>query len=226
LKAKWLKKQDRDWILRNPKDVVTVELHLPFGTAVRNDFGLWGRNAELLASCGDQDAEACSRVIFDRLWESIRADAEAELVRRLDCQFALVEQLQIRYAGFFKLRIGEIVTQMGAQIGRQLEGGLPRTAAGCDAALTLSLKGRPNRDCWSRAEFSEDGRDPVSLQRFLGWFSWRNGFRVKHSPPALDLDFETKCAWPQRPTWFEPGRSGGPPNKPLQPTSGAKTEVE
>jgi hypothetical protein len=115
---------------------------------------------------------------------------------------------------------------MEAQIDRQLTGGAARRAPGCEAALTLHLIGRPNLSCWSRAEFSEDGRDPVSLQRFLGWFSWRNGFRIKHSPPALDLEFENKCAWPQRPTWFGPGRSGGPPNTPLQPTSGGQVGVE
>src|SRR5229473_6562406 len=47
LKAKWLKPKDLDWILRNPKDEVVWRLYRPFGTGVRNQFGLWGDNESL-----------------------------------------------------------------------------------------------------------------------------------------------------------------------------------
>lgn len=43
LKTKWLKPKDLDWILRNPKDQVVWTLYRPFGTGVRNEFGLLGR---------------------------------------------------------------------------------------------------------------------------------------------------------------------------------------
>ena len=55
LKAKWLKPKDLDWILRNPKDQVVLTLYRPFGTGVRNEFGLWGDNVALHESCGDKD---------------------------------------------------------------------------------------------------------------------------------------------------------------------------
>src|SRR6266550_1238830 len=48
LKTKWLKPKDLDWILRNPKDQVVWTLYRPFGTGVRNEFGLWGDNKALL----------------------------------------------------------------------------------------------------------------------------------------------------------------------------------
>jgi len=44
LKIKWLKPNDIEWILRNPRDEVVGNLYRPFGTGVRNQFGLWGEN--------------------------------------------------------------------------------------------------------------------------------------------------------------------------------------
>ena len=76
IKTKWLKPKDLDWILRNPKELVVWTLYRPFGTGVRNEFGLCGDNQALRDSCGDKNPEGCSVVIFNRLWESVRADAE------------------------------------------------------------------------------------------------------------------------------------------------------
>src|SRR5438477_12205812 len=89
LKTKWLSPKDLDWILRSPQRQAVGTLYRPFGTGVRNQFGLWGGNQELRASCGTDDPEGCSMVIFNRLWQSVRSDANPTLVRQLDCQFQL-----------------------------------------------------------------------------------------------------------------------------------------
>jgi len=57
LKTKWLKPHDIDWIKRNPKEAVVWRLYRPFGTGVRNEFGLWGDNQALRDSCGTNDPE-------------------------------------------------------------------------------------------------------------------------------------------------------------------------
>ena len=116
LKTKWLKPKDLDWILRNPKEQVVSTLYRPFGTRVRNEFGLWGDNQALHESCGDKNAEGCSAAIFDRLWESVRADADPSLVRQLDCQFQIAQAIDIIEAGFYKLTTGELVKAMQSQI--------------------------------------------------------------------------------------------------------------
>jgi hypothetical protein len=113
LKTTWLKPKDLDWILRNPK-------YRPFGTGVRNEFGLWGDNVALHESCGNKDAEGCAVVIFERLWESVRADADRSLVRQLDCQFQLVQTIHISEEGFYKLTTGELVKTIQSQINDQL----------------------------------------------------------------------------------------------------------
>jgi len=206
LMSQRLPKEDLDWILRNPKDSVVDSLHLPFGTQVRNSWKLWGENKDLLASCGVDDAEACSGIIFERLWERVREDADPLLVKRLDCQFQLIEEAQINYKGFYSLRIGEVLQSVQSQIDRQLDGltGRLQLPPDCPATLRLRVTGDPDLNCWARVEFSEDGHDPVALERLLGWISWRNGFDVLHSPPAIEVRFRDKCAWPEAPTHFLP----------------------
>jgi hypothetical protein len=100
LKTKWLKPKDLDWILRNPKDQVVWTLYRPFGTGVRNEFGLWGDNQPLHESCGTPDPEGCSVVIFKRLWESVRSDGNPSVLRQLDCQFQLVGAIHVSLKGF------------------------------------------------------------------------------------------------------------------------------
>lgn len=204
LRQNWLSKEELDWILRNPKGQVVATLHLPFGMQVRNEWRLWGGNKELLASCGVEDAEECSGIIFMHLWESLRKDADPLLVKQLDCHFQFMEQIHINYKGFYKLRIGEILTRVQRQIDDQLPDLASRFPEGCSSRLDLQPKGDPNLSCWSRVEFSEDGRDPVSLDLLLGWLSFRNSFEVNHFPPVIQLDFYKKCSWPEQPREFKP----------------------
>jgi hypothetical protein len=206
LRTRWLGRESLDWILRTPKDVATSEMHLPFGTQVRNQFRLWQGNTALLQSCGVADPEGCSAIIFAHLWEAVRADADTGLVRALDCQFALTEKVQVRYVGFYKLRLGEIIDSVQAQIDRQVGSQTSGQPAGCRASRVLRLRaqGGPKAGCWARIEYSEDGHDPVSLERFLSWFSWRNAFTTMNAPPYIDLRFNQPCAWPKPPVGFQP----------------------
>jgi hypothetical protein len=48
----------------------------------------------------------------------------------------------------------------------------------------------------------------VTLDAFLGWISWRNGFDTRHAPPYLELPFHDQCAWPERPDQFRPDSAG------------------
>ena len=69
-----LSKRDRQ-ALRQFQRSDLVSLHFELGMLVRNEFGLWSGNRELLASCGssDQGAEDCSPIIIDRAWEKLQA---------------------------------------------------------------------------------------------------------------------------------------------------------
>ena len=158
----------------------------------------------LLASCGTTQAEECSGIIFNRLWASVREDADPALVQKLDCQFRLIEQVKIEYKGFYALRVGEMLKRIQEQIDQQLPTRTSGAAAPCETSLRLQPTGNPNLKCWVRVEFSEDGGGPVSLDRLLGWISWRNGFDVLNSPPDINLRFHEKCAWPEPPPQFQP----------------------
>ena len=205
LRRRWLRAEDEDLILRMPKGSAVAHLHMPFGTAVRNEFHLWNDNEALRRSCGTEDPEGCSGIIFEHLWGAIRASADSLVVHRLDCQFGLSERVQIRYRGFSALRIGAIIDSLNKQIGAQVSRLRETLPPGCIAELSLRVVGNPNLQCWARVEFSEDGRDPVSLSSFFGWFDWRNAFQAVNVPPYIELRFREPCAWPHRPTEFDRG---------------------
>ena len=50
-----------------------AEYHLTLGMTIRNDFGLWGENQELINSIGyGMDADDVSAVIIQSLWEELQ----------------------------------------------------------------------------------------------------------------------------------------------------------
>ena len=206
LRHRWLRPQDEDLLLRMPEGLAVARLHVPFGTAVRNAFQLWGSNDALRRSCGTEDPEGCSGIIFEHLWKAIRSSADTQLVHQLDCQFDLMDRVRIRYRGFSALKMGAIIDSLSKQIDKQVASLRDSLPAGCTAQLGLRLVGNPNLQCWARVEFSEDGHDPVPLSSFFGWFDWRNAFDAVNVPPYVELRFRDPCAWSHRPTEF--GRGG------------------
>jgi len=203
LKKEWLSAADRELFLHTPRDQAVAMLYLNIGTAVRNDFKLWGGNPRLIDSCGGVGAEACSSIIFGKLWESIRADADKKLIRRLDCQFELAQKIIIDYQGFgdrtMKAMLDSIQEQIDAQMDHLGKAGLQS----CQNSLRLQITGSPDLKCFVRAEFSNDKGPPISLERLWGWIGWRNGFDVLNTPPAITLRYSEKCAWPEHP-YFPP----------------------
>lgn len=51
-----------------------VTLHFGLGQLVRNYFGLWEGNQELLNSTGAEDADGASEVIIRELWLELRGE--------------------------------------------------------------------------------------------------------------------------------------------------------
>jgi hypothetical protein len=200
LRTEWLSPKDLDVILRNPQKDVVYGLYFPFGTRVRNEFRLWGDNQELRDSCGDNNPEGCSVVIFNSLWESVRADADPSLVRQLDCQFQLAEAIRINYKGFYKLTTGELLKAIQSQINDQMAKFAASGAPACQNSLTLEAEGKPDMHCFVDASFAEqrksqpkDQPTETTLETILGWLGVRNFFVTAHAPPKITLNFTRKC---------------------------------
>ena len=51
-----------------------LSLHFGLGQWVRNYFGLWGNNPELLKATGETDADEASSVILHKFWLALRDD--------------------------------------------------------------------------------------------------------------------------------------------------------
>jgi hypothetical protein len=70
-----LPEADRAKVRATPEDDL-IMLHHGWGTGIRNDFGLWGRNPELLRSCGGHPDDA-AMLIIRAVWQRLQ-DAEGE----------------------------------------------------------------------------------------------------------------------------------------------------
>lgn len=196
LKTKWLKPKDLDWILRNPKEQVVWTLYRPFGTGVRNEFGLWGDNQALRDSCGDKDPEGCSVVIFNRLWESVRRDADPSVIRQLDCQFQVAQSIHIDETKFYKLTTGELVKAIQSQINGQLSQLAANETPPCQTSLTIEVTGNPDVHCFVDAPHDKQASDRVKdvpLDKALAGLGFLNFFHTVHEPPNITLDFVRKC---------------------------------
>ena len=147
LKTKWLKQKDLDWILRNPKDDVVWTLYRPFGTGVRK-FGLWGDNQPLHDSCGTENPEGCSVVIFKRLWETIRHDADPALIQQLDCQFQLVDMIHVNLKGLNQQTTKQMIRRLQSQINAQLSKLATSGTSTCNGSLALEVAGKPDLGCF------------------------------------------------------------------------------
>lgn len=188
---------DVDWMRRNPKDSVTSQLYMGYGTGVRNQFGLWGGNEALLKSCGTDDPEGCSLVILEGMWDRVQAQTDPALRASLQCQFATVHKIRIDTTGWYLLTVGEMLDAMQAQIDRQVA---DAAAPGCPTQLHIVPVGDLNRQCFVRADFESE----APLDVVLMWLGFRNELTPRHAPSNLEFKFNKACTWPERPIHFAP----------------------
>ena len=63
--------KDKELLKNTSEENLITNSHFEFGTYIRNKFGLWGRNKELLKSCGCVHPDDASSVIIRMLWEKL-----------------------------------------------------------------------------------------------------------------------------------------------------------
>jgi hypothetical protein len=195
---------DREHILRMSREDL-AQLHMSLGLRIRNGFGLWRGNEKLMKSCGVVHPDNCSGIIIVKLWDAVRADADPDLVRRLDCQFQLIDGLQINYSNFDQFTTGQLLNTLQDQIDTQISRMQRNGTAICQDSLKLRISGDPKPNCFVRAEFArkesvpKNGKPEISLDRLFGWIAWRNDFDVINEPPEIYLKFRKTCAWPTQP---------------------------
>ena len=72
-----LSEEDKEAIKNTAKNDL-LDLHFGLGTYIRNAFGLWDKNEELLKACCPHyplcEADEASGVIIDALWEKLRSE--------------------------------------------------------------------------------------------------------------------------------------------------------
>jgi hypothetical protein len=58
--------------VRETKKEDLISFHLGWGTGIRNDFGLWRGNTNLLADCHTTVPEDASMVIIEAVWKKLQ----------------------------------------------------------------------------------------------------------------------------------------------------------
>jgi len=61
-------------LIKNSTEEELINLHFGLGVNIRNKFGLWDENFELLITCGELDPDAASTIIIRTLWEKLRQE--------------------------------------------------------------------------------------------------------------------------------------------------------
>lgn len=64
--------EDQKTVRETPRQQLIL-FHHGWGTGIRNSFGLWQGNHELLQSCGGGHPDDCSMVIIEAVWERLQA---------------------------------------------------------------------------------------------------------------------------------------------------------
>ena len=62
--------------LRNMPQGELIFFHMNWAMVIRNDFGLWEGNEELLESCGSFHPDDASMTIVRAVWERLRCDRQ------------------------------------------------------------------------------------------------------------------------------------------------------
>jgi hypothetical protein len=62
---------DKAKVRETPEDDL-IMFHHGWGAGIRNDFGLWGRNPELLRSCGRVHPDDAAMVIIRAVWQRLQ----------------------------------------------------------------------------------------------------------------------------------------------------------
>ncbi|MFH1087273.1 MAG: DUF6794 domain-containing protein [Chloroflexota bacterium] len=75
----WMTKDERN-VMRGLSREELASLHHTLGMSIRNDFGLWGDNYELLISSGMVHPDDASTVILQAVWEAVRRRSDSEAI--------------------------------------------------------------------------------------------------------------------------------------------------
>jgi len=104
------------------KDELIRQQH-GFAMTVRNQFGMWGDNPALLASCKSRNAEDCSMEIIERLYARLRAELPAEELQHLETLESRMARVQLPAHEFAAVPLSGFVTFLQSQIDAQLPEG-------------------------------------------------------------------------------------------------------
>lgn len=122
-----------EWIRFTPESEVVSTFHFTLGMSIRNRFGLWSGNRELLEACGGEKMhpDDASSVILKTLWARLRSQLSPN--ERVDCDhlYQLAEETQIE--------VEPIRGQTMEEVASKLESALNKAASDQGRIVSVTL---------------------------------------------------------------------------------------
>ena len=72
-----MSKEDKQTV-KCAKEADLIMFHFGWGNNIRNQFGLWAGNQELLASCGELHPDDASGVIIKGVWDRLKQENQID----------------------------------------------------------------------------------------------------------------------------------------------------
>lgn len=74
----WMDEADKEAV-KQTEEGDLILFHHGWGTGIRNEFGLWRGNTNLMASCNTEDPDRASMAIIKSVWQRLQDEGRAEL---------------------------------------------------------------------------------------------------------------------------------------------------
>lgn len=182
-----LSEHDRRRVVSTEKEDLIL-FHHGWGTGIRNSFGLWSGNLELLRSCGSQSMhpDEASMVIIEAVWKKLRAEADPTFLIHLEKMRSTAKAILVPSPNYHWARIEKAVADMNAAVAAF------RTQNKDDrfAPLKVEIAGAVTPD-WP-VVYENPNSKPVSIHDLLACFAMSHGFEIIYDYPVARIYREEK----------------------------------
>lgn len=157
-----------------------IELHQGWGQSIRDRFGMWSGNDELLEDCDPQytHPDMCSTVIISRYWKKVRAELPPAERLPLEALESKLERVRLKPHEFKEQPLRDVVAFFNDAIRAQLA---------ADAQFTIRFDpvdaDEPVSVAWHETV-------PISLREALALMAASPQLNVRKTPPDMLIERE------------------------------------
>ncbi|MCH6258180.1 hypothetical protein MLD52_16580 [Puniceicoccaceae bacterium K14] len=163
-----------------------IQFHLGWGMGIRNGFGLWSGNKELLSSCGNRwmHPDTASGVIIEAVWARLRSGLDPDFLAGLDSVHASSKTITFSGKAISDKTFSELISLFELAVREMYPD------KNDDDYFELVVEVEEERDHWTaRLEMGDD--EICALPDVLRWMSFRWRIDVEYEPRRLAIVDDT-----------------------------------